>query len=360
MAKRDRTAKHVSRKRLEQLVRQFKENGVKLLLEHPENVRELIGILSGSWRDRIDFDRMGLVKTTFIRRDFRHVESDVVLTAPLLDRRGRRTRKKLLIYVLIEHQSEPDRLMPLRILDYVVQIFNFQLRQWTRSHDSASTVRLQPVLPIVFYTGTRHWKSPGVLTDLVESGDQFRDITPLLQPLYVNLPELSAETLDETGGDFGCVLRVIQQRKARPREFEQLLEQVVKRLELMPDEQRSRWLDLLSYLHALVYHERQSAEHKALTRAIERSVESDDHRQEVFNMSQTIADELIEKGMQKGEQKGKLNSLQQILSLQLRERFGEQAEAVAALVERTKDVAQLERWLKQFATATTLEELKIG
>jgi hypothetical protein len=117
---------------------------------------------------------------------------------------------------------------------------------------------------------------------------------------------------------------------------------------------------LLSYLHALVYHERQSAEHKALTRAIERSVESDDHRQEVFNMSQTIADELIEKGMQKGEQKGKLNSLQQILSLQLRERFGEQAEAVAALVERTKDVAQLERWLKQFATATTLEELKIG
>ena len=152
MAKRDRSAKHVSRKRLEQLVRQFKENGVKVLLEHPENVRELIGILSGSWRDRIDFDRMGLVKTTFIRRDFRHVESDIVLIAPLLDRRGRRTRKKLLVYVLIEHQSEPDRLMPLRILDYVVQIFNFQLRQWTGAHDSASTVRLQPVLPQRDYT----------------------------------------------------------------------------------------------------------------------------------------------------------------------------------------------------------------
>ncbi len=29
----------------------------------------------------------------------------------------------LLIYILIEHQSEPDRLMPLRSVDYVVQIF---------------------------------------------------------------------------------------------------------------------------------------------------------------------------------------------------------------------------------------------
>lgn len=150
MAERKRAAKHVSKKRLEQLVRQFKENGIKMLLEHSENVRELISVLSDPWSGRIDFAHMELVKTTFIRRDFRHVESDIVLTAPLLDRRGRRTRKKLLIYVLIEHQSEPDRLMPLRILDYVVQIFNFQIRQWTRSHDSASTVRLQPVLPIVF------------------------------------------------------------------------------------------------------------------------------------------------------------------------------------------------------------------
>lgn len=73
-------------------------------------------------------------------------------------------------------------------------------------------------------------------------------------------------------------------------------------------------------------------------------------------MSQTIADELIEKGMQEGEQR----SLQRMLSLQLRERFGKQAEEAAALVERTTDVAQLERWLKQFATATTLEEIEIG
>ena len=77
-------------------------------------------------------------------------------------------------------------------------------------------------------------------------------------------------------------------------------------------------------------------------------------------MSQTIADELIEKGMQQGEEKGELHSLQRMLSLQLRARFGEQAEEAAGVVERTKDVAQLEQWLKRFATATTLEEMEIG
>jgi hypothetical protein len=92
----------LSVKRLSQLVRQFKENGIKMLLEHPRNVRDLLSVISGPWSRRIDFDRMKLVKTTFIRRDFRHIESDVVLVAPLLDEQGRRTRRVVLIYVLIE------------------------------------------------------------------------------------------------------------------------------------------------------------------------------------------------------------------------------------------------------------------
>ncbi|MBN2128129.1 MAG: Rpn family recombination-promoting nuclease/putative transposase [Sedimentisphaerales bacterium] len=64
-----------------------------------------------------------MVETTFVERDYRHVESDVVLLAPLRRRQGERTARVLLIYILIEHQSEPDRLMPLRSVDYVVQTY---------------------------------------------------------------------------------------------------------------------------------------------------------------------------------------------------------------------------------------------
>src|SRR5689334_1213287 len=109
--------------RIEQIARQFKANGMKLLLENPSNVQDLLTMVAADWARQIDFHRLQLVQTTFVQRDYRHVESDLVLMAPLRPTKGHPAAKKLVIYILIEHQSEPDRLMPLRILDYMLQIF---------------------------------------------------------------------------------------------------------------------------------------------------------------------------------------------------------------------------------------------
>lgn len=49
--------------------------------------------------------------------------TDVVLAAPLRRAKAKRPLRRLLIYLLIEHQSQPDRLMPLRSLDYLVRIY---------------------------------------------------------------------------------------------------------------------------------------------------------------------------------------------------------------------------------------------
>ncbi len=46
-------------------------------------------LLHTSWLDEIDFTRLEVVKTTFIRRDYRHLASDLVYTAPLVG--GRRS-----------------------------------------------------------------------------------------------------------------------------------------------------------------------------------------------------------------------------------------------------------------------------
>jgi len=108
--------------RVLQIVRQFWENAIKLLLEDPGNVRDLLALCGADIVKQIDLRRLKLIQTTFVERDYRHVESDVVLLAPLRRRKGERTARVLMIYILIEHQSEPDRLMPLRSVDYVVQI----------------------------------------------------------------------------------------------------------------------------------------------------------------------------------------------------------------------------------------------
>ncbi len=244
---------------------------MKLLLEHPANVHELLGITKSDLLPLIDFDHLKLVRTTFVARDFRHVEADVVLTAPLRVRGGTRRRTVVWLYVLIEHQSEPDELMPIRLLDYIVQIIKAQMRAWASSHPSFAGFRVQPVLPVVLYTGTQRWDTPGRLFNLVEFGERFRSLMPDFEPLFVNLAALAPDQLVPHGGAFGHVLRLVRDRKARPEEFRRLLEAAVASLESMPPAERLRWLELLSYIHMLVYHERKGRQRRGLQEVIEAS-----------------------------------------------------------------------------------------
>ena len=119
--------------RVEDFARQFPENGLKLLLQQPLNVRDLLRIARYRHTNAIDFDRLQLDPTTYVQRDYRHLESDVVLRAP-----SRRRKQSLLIYILIEHQSEPDRLMPFRVREYVLAIYRGQLRERGQTHTSLS------------------------------------------------------------------------------------------------------------------------------------------------------------------------------------------------------------------------------
>src|SRR5436305_2848313 len=153
-------------------------------------------------------------------------------------------------------------------------------------------VRLGPVLPVVFYTGTRSWGALDSLPELIERGEEFRGVTPALAPLFVNLPALPEARLESAGGYFGRVLELVQQRRAERATFADLLRRVVGHLERMQRAERLRWLELLSYIGALVYHERAEPEREGWRQEIEASVRTDKDRQEVTPMVRPIAEAL--------------------------------------------------------------------
>ena len=107
----------------------------------------------------------------------------------------------------------------------------------------------------------------------------------------------------------------------------------------------------MSYLHALVYHERDLTEHQELHAHIEETVRTDRRRREVRTMRKTAADIHREEGG--------LLSLRRALLRQLSARFGELPANIVARVQSCGDVEQLEQWLEAFATAKKLKDVGI-
>jgi hypothetical protein len=341
----------MNRARLVQLARNFNENGMKLMLEHRYNVRDLLRLTQTDLAGRLNFRRLTREPTTYVQRDYRHVESDLLFQAPYRRRSGQR----VVIYILIEHQSRPDELMPLRLPDYVLQVYKTQLREWEQTHASHAGIRFHLVVPVVFYTGTRDWDSVGRLENLVELGQQFKRMIPGVDPEFVNLPTLPEAKL-EAAGYFGSVLRLVQQRGAPLADFEDLLRRVVRHLETMPPQERLRRLDLLSYANALVYHARDRSEQPGLHGIIQASAGTDEQRREIAEMGQTMAEYLKEEGMKVGE----VRALRQALLRQLRKRFPPLPEALVQTIETTEDVDQLNQWIDRVVTAKSLAAMRIG
>jgi len=358
------------KQRIREIIRQFKENGLKLLLENGLNVRDVLALLQSQsipFLEWIDFKRMVRVPVTFVLRDYRHVEADIVLRAPFHRPGSRRSRPAIMIYILIEHQSEPDALMPLRLLEYVIQIYKAQVRDWLRHHKSTAGIRLQPVLPLVFYTGSQRWESVGRLADLVAFGEMFGGRTPALDPLFLNLAVAPPDDLESTGGFFGWVLRLVQERDAKPEEFKRQIERVVEHLETMPAKEQMRWLELLSYIRALVYNQRPSAEQTELHEAIEASVHTTQHRKEIKTMFESGADVLREEGRKQGrkqgrkegQREGELRSQRKSLLRLLHSRFDDIPAEVLAAIEATDSIQLLETWFDRCLTAGSLDEIGI-
>ena len=92
-----------NRKRTERFVRNFQENGIQALLEHPGNVRDLLSLTGEALVAEIDLHRMHLVRSTFITRDYRRRAADVVLVAPF--REGHPDRRLIITVLLFTFAS---------------------------------------------------------------------------------------------------------------------------------------------------------------------------------------------------------------------------------------------------------------
>lgn len=348
------------------VIREFNDRGTLWLLEDPANLRDLLRIVEPEVAERLDFSRAERVNRSFIPADLQKRESDLIFRVPFLQ--PAQEGPEVWVYVLLEHQSRPDLLMPLRVLESMVELWRTQVREWEDTRASSAQRRLRPVIPLVFYTGQRRWRGPLRLADLMRAPAELERFIPGWETLFLNLHRASPETLTRIATAVGWALRVLQAEGAPRDQLEQVLSAAMAGLEGLTEEQAGQWVRVAWFLLLLVFHRREGAEYTQLGRLIREQAEESKFRlnEEVERMGKTMAQLVEERGEAKGraegraegEMRGEAKGLRRALETVLLRRFGALPPAVEAALA-VADLDTLDGWLRAAATANTLAEVGI-
>ena len=123
----------------------------KQLLVHIDTARDFIDIhLPADLRSLCDLNTLQLESGSFIEEDLRAYYSDVLYSLEINNKTG-------YIYVLIEHQSSPDKQMPFRLMRYSVAAM--------QRHLEAGNTHLRWLFPFCFIGAKPR---PTLLNELVQ------------------------------------------------------------------------------------------------------------------------------------------------------------------------------------------------
>jgi hypothetical protein len=223
----------------------FPDRAFRRLLEHPHNLRDLLGAVLPDLVDRFDFDRMEILPRTFLLDDWRRRESDMLFRLPFRDDPA---APPALVCVLLEHQSEADPAMPLRVLLYAVLYWQEEWKAWEADHERGDPLRLTPVIPIVFHTGATRWTSNRTMADLFGGPEAVRAFVPEWPPLFWEVAEHTPEELLQAAGEWLAALAVVRAERQPAGRFREVFAAVVQRLEGLSETERVRWQDLLFFV----------------------------------------------------------------------------------------------------------------
>jgi hypothetical protein len=264
----------------------FPDRAIHRELGERHNLRELIAELLSGLVERFDFAGLELVPNTFLLDDWRKRESDMLFRLPF---RPGEALPPALVCLLIEHQSEADPWMPLRILVYAVLYWEREWKAWEAERPRSAGFRLSSVVPIVFHTGSPPWRTHRVLAELIGGPEELRAHAPRWEPLFWDLAERDPQALVAGAGEWLAALAVVRAEGDRDAAaFQAVYTAVLGRLQRLSAADPVRWHGLVQFVLAWALRRRPSAETEALLAAAQDSQADALLRQEVKRMSETI------------------------------------------------------------------------
>jgi hypothetical protein len=334
-------------------VREFDDRAVKYLLEAPENLRGIFRVLDEPIGDRLDFPRMQPMPTSLIPASLRSRNADLLVRVPFLSQELTVTSEAF-VFVLAEHQSEPDPEAVFWLIAEMMLAWGKELRMGRKDRTKTPPL-LSPVIPILLYTGDRPWDIPLSFESLIACPEIFGPFVPRNVFLTLNVPGESRDALARH--PIGPVLNALSKGSDPEAELRPVLVGACERLQELKEKDRVAWERAITILNLLTYHHRAPEEGARLRRDVAEKFRDDE---EVLAIMKTGADVLKEEGkkigIEEGEKIGIEKGVRRMAGDLLKQKFGVLPERAESRL-LTMDLARVQALALGVLSANSLDDL---
>ncbi len=317
----------------------------KAVFARPENALALLRSgLPAEVVDLLDPASLELETTTFVDDDLREQRSDLLFRARL-----RSNGQEVFVYVLVEHQRKQETFMVLRVLGYLVRIWE----EWRRLHPDAR--RLPVIVPLVLHQGPSPWTQARSMAELYDAPpdvvDLLSSLVPVLDLAFDDLGEQSVAGAAAAGAPVLArlargLLRAMADPRTDPGQVFESLGELLRELIGLPG--GSADLRLLVLYTVLVH---PGVDVTDLGERVRRVAGS-----EAKEIVMSTAQQLFDQGFGQGEAKGQVQALRRALTRQLGARFGTLSPSVVARIEKAS-VDELDAWILRVLDARQVEDV---
>jgi len=295
---------------------------------------ELSAVLPKEVLEAIDAGSLALVQGDFVGQKLDERFTDALFSASFRGVPG-------YVWFLLEHQSEPDRWMVLRVLDYLVRSWLELLRL------EPERKTLPPVVCVVVHHGERGWNEPVKLHELVEGLRELAELRGLVPDFEILVDDLVRQPDEELKrrplAVFPKVVLWVLRDARTVQRFYHHLRAWGEELERLARESPEDMATVARYVWMVAGDEPVEAIQK---RIIEVAPATED-------VMASAAEQLIQRGKIQGKAEGKAEAILAVLEA----RGLAVSAAERARITECKDVAELDRFLRAAVTAGSAAEL---
>ncbi|MDO8953439.1 MAG: Rpn family recombination-promoting nuclease/putative transposase [Gammaproteobacteria bacterium] len=252
----------------------------KRFLNDPSIAKDFLNIhLPASVKKRCNFRTLKIESGSYVEEGLKQHYSDILYSMKI-------SKKKGYIYCLIEHQSTPDSLMPFRMLRYQISIMKQYL---DKGHK-----KLPIVLPLLFYHGKiKPYPYSIDIHDCFEEATLAREL--MFKPLH--LIDITAISDDEIKTHKTVALLEMVQKHIFERNIINLAHEIayLAKLNVIGHEM---FKDVILY----VLRSGEEDDYEAFFKII--TSEAEEYKEDVMTMADRIMEKGVQQGIQQGIQKG--------------------------------------------------------